>query len=332
MEGVKSFVGQMFGKSSGQTAQSGRGMSNGRLLIDFLCDDLGLPSIQAYKDAAGNFTAGVNFAIAGSTCLSGDLFASHKITHSLMFKPKPESSLTEIDWFNKFLLSVDCKGKDEAQCKAHLGNSLFWVGALGLSDYARIFGSSISAKSLTEASVDHVGKILKALLERGAKYVVVQGLPPAGCCPLQLLLNPPRERDNMGCSSGLNAVIQAHNDFLQKKLGEVRAQYKDAVIVYADTWNAYKTVLVNYKNFQFEEPFKACCGAGGGLLNFDLHSLCGSTGTSVCKNPQSYISWDGIHFTEAMHKQLAQLFFHQGFCSPSFDALIEAKSKNGPAA
>merc|ERR1711879_299103 len=105
----------------------------------------------------------------------------------------------------------------------------------------------------------------------------------------------------------------AHNDILQKKLGEFRAQYKGSVLVYADTWNAYKAVLVNYKKFNFQEPFKACCGAGGGTLNFDLHSLCGSTGTSACSNPQNFISWDGIHFTEAMHAVLTNMFFHQGY-------------------
>lgn len=135
----------------------------------------------------------------------------------------------------------------------------------------------------------------------------------------------------MGCSSGLNALVQAHNELLQKKLGEFRAQYKDAVIIDADTWNAYKTILINYQKYKFEEPFKACCGAGGGPLNFDLHSLCGSSGTSVCKNPQNFISWDGIHFTEAMHKRLFDMFVHQGFCSPSFDVLIQAKMKGGLA-
>uniref|UniRef100_A0A2C9UP59 Uncharacterized protein n=2 Tax=Manihot esculenta TaxID=3983 RepID=A0A2C9UP59_MANES len=302
-------------------------MCNGRLLVDFLCDDIGLPSLHAYKEASGDFSAGVNFAVAGSTCLTADLFSTNKITHSFMFKKKPENTLTQIDWFNKFIMGHDCKGMDEAQCKSHLSNSLFWVGAIGFSDYARIFGSAISGKSIAEASTDHVGKILKAVLDRGARYAIVQGLPPAGCCPLQLLLNPPKERDSMGCSSGLNALVQAHNELLQKKLGEFRAQYKDAVVIYADTWKAYKTILVNHKKYKFEEPFKACCGAGGGPLNCNLHSLCGSTGSSTCKNPDNYISWDGIHFTEAMHKRLAELLFQEDFCSPTFEVMIEKKVK-----
>ncbi|KAG8641681.1 hypothetical protein MANES_12G018101v8, partial [Manihot esculenta] len=328
LEGVKPFGHLPFAKPGNLP---GHRMSNGKLLIDFLCEDLGLPSIKAYKDASGNFSSGANFAVAGSTCLASKFFTTHKMLHSLMFKQKPENALIQIDWFNNFLLNAECKGLDEAQCKAHLSNCLFWVGALGLSDYARIIGSAIHGKSLTEASVDHVCKILKDLLDKGAKYVVVQGLPPAGCCPLQMLLNPPRERDSMGCSSGLNALIQAHNEVLEQRLVEFREQYQGTVIIYADTWKAYKTIMLNHKKFHFEEPFKACCGAGGGPLNFDLHSLCGSSGTSVCKNPQNFISWDGIHFTEAMHKRLFDMFVHQGFCSPSFDVLIQAKMKGGLA-
>lgn len=131
----------------------------------------------------------------------------------------------------------------------------------------------------------------------------------------------------MGCSSGLNALIQAHNEVLEQRLVEFREQYQGTVIIYADTWKAYKTIMLNHKKFHFEEPFKACCGAGGGPLNFDLHSLCGSSGTSVCKNPQNFISWDGIHFTEAMHKRLAELLFQEDFCSPTFEVMIEKKVK-----
>lgn len=129
---------------------------------------------------------------------------------------------------------------------------------------------------------------------------------------------PLNERDHFGCSSNANAVIMAHNDLLQRKLEEIRTQYSDCMVIYADYWSAYQTILSNYKKYQFEEPFKACCGAGEGPLHFDPNRLCGSTGTSTFKDSNKYINWDGVHFTEAMHQHLSDLFFNQNFCKPSF--------------
>lgn len=163
------------------------------------------------------------------------------------------------------------------------------------------------------------------MLDKGAKYVVVQGLPPAGCLPLHVSSCPSNERDQLGCSSSANAVIMAHNDLLQRKLDEIRNQYRDCTVIYADYWSAYQTILTNYKQYQFEEPFKACCGAGEGPLHFDPNRLCGSTGTATFKDSNKYINWDGVHFTEAMHQHLADLFFNQNYCKPSFAELIKKK-------
>lgn len=124
----------------------------------------------------------------------------------------------------------------------------------------------------------------------------------------------------------LNSVIRAHNELLHKRLAEIRSQHSDRMIVYADYWNAYQTILTNHKKYQFEEPFKACCGAAGkGAFNYGVDSLCGSAGTPTCKEPNKYINWDGVHLTETMHQHLADLFFNQGFCKPSFEQLIKKK-------
>ena len=163
------------------------------------------------------------------------------------------------------------------------------------------------------------------MLSRGARYIVVQGLPPAGCTPLDLSLCAPRDRDQSGCSASTNAIISAHNELLQRTLEEFRQQYTGVVISYADTWGAYHYILANYKKYNFEEPFKACCGSDG-VYNFDLHSLCGSIGSSTCHDSSKYISWDGVHFTETMNAHIADLFFNQqGYCKPSFGDLIKAK-------
>ncbi|KDP42125.1 hypothetical protein JCGZ_01913 [Jatropha curcas] len=328
VEGLKAFLLKVSSQYAKLTNLHGHRLCNGRLVIDFLCHDIGLPPLEAYKDVKANFSGGANFAVGGSTCLSSQFFANQKIFRSLMWKPVPDNTLEQIEWFNSYLQSAGCKEKDDAKCKTQIENSLFWIGALGSSDYARILGSSFSGKSLSEASVGHVGQFLQSLLDKGAKYIIVQGLPPVGCCPLQMLLNKAKGHDELGCSAAVNSMIMSHNELLQKSLEEYREGNKDCVIIFADTWKAYMEILKDHKKFNFEEPFKACCGVGGGELNFCLKNLCGSAGSTTCKDPEKYISWDGIHFTEAMNKHLAKLLFHEkGYCSPEFDVLIEARKK-----
>lgn len=166
-------------------------------------------------------------------------------------------------------------------------------------------------------------------MEKGARFIVVQGLPPAGCLPVHMSFCPSNERDQFGCSQIANSLILAHNQLLQLKLDELRSRYSDAMIVYADYWKAYQTIFTNYRSYQFEQPFDACCGVGGGQYNFDLQNLCGSPGTSTCQDAGKYINWDGIHLTEAMHKHVSDLFFHQDYCQPSFAELIMKKKQMG---
>lgn len=165
---------------------------------------------------------------------------------------------------------------------------------------------------------------LQTVLDRGSKYVVVQGLPPTGCFPFELLRSPQEDRDEKGCSKTANSIILAHNNLLQAKIQEFQKLYYQASILYADYWGAYYTIMANPKQYGFEEPFKACCG-GGGNLNFNLKSLCGSPEITPCPDPSTYISWDGVHLTEAMNSKMAELFFTGAFCQPHFSELIRNK-------
>ncbi|GAV75592.1 Lipase_GDSL domain-containing protein, partial [Cephalotus follicularis] len=317
--GLSPFVGTLVSHSSHGSPYktTGQRLSNGRLVVDYMCESLGVPYLPPYKDTSLDFSQGVNFAIAGSTALSSDYFSNHNIGHSLMWGSNPLSYQTQIDWFNKYLLEVDCKGKSDTDCRVCLEDTLFWIGEMGTNDYARIYGvNNVPVKWVTEQAVGHVCRLMKTLLERGAKYIVVQGLPPTGCSPLQMLLSTEKDRENMGCAASGNEMTKAHNVLLQQRLEEYRKQYPQCTIVYADYWNAFRQIFTNYKKYQFEEPCKACCGAGGGPLNFILNSLCGDHGTSTCKNPDQYISWDGVHFTEAMHQHVADLFLNRGYCQP----------------
>lgn len=156
---------------------------------------------------------------------------------------------------------------------------------------------------------------------------MVQGLPPVGCLPMDISLCPLQNLNKMGCAAAVNSAIMIHNQILQRNIENLRKINPNSTIVYADYWNAYLTILTNPKKYQIEEPFKACCGCGesGSPLNFNKHKLCGSPGATVCKDPSKYISWDGIHLTEAMYKHVTDLFLNQGFCKPSFDELIKRK-------
>ncbi|KAB2090744.1 hypothetical protein ES319_A03G142700v1 [Gossypium barbadense] len=335
---LKSFVGAVL---TGRVSQGGNSnfklggrSSNGRMVVDFLCDSLNIPTPIPYKAISSDFdfdsNSGVNFAVGGATSLSGDFFVNHKIGHTLMWKGIPLGFQTQIEWFNHFVTRIACKRKTEEECKAEMGKHLIWLGQMGVDDFARVIGSSVSMRWLTDITINHISKILTTLLDSGGKFVVVQGLPPVGCCPLSKLLTPQSEKDEMGCSLVINRAVMAHNELLQKTLEDFRVRHgTEVTISYADYFNAYKAIMGNLAGFGFSDGSEACCGVGGGLLNFNLHNLCGMAGTTACEKPSNHVHWDGLHLTEAMHKQITRLFLHGGYCKPSFDDIISRQRNSG---
>ncbi|KZV24859.1 GDSL esterase/lipase-like [Dorcoceras hygrometricum] len=301
--------------------------SDGRLVIDFLAHSLSLPFLPPYLDRNSDTSSGINFAVAGSTAIIHSFFAKNNMTLNIT----PQSIQTQLTWFNKFLESKGCRDSTTTaeQCAAVLGDALIWVGEIGANDYAYSFGSSFSRQTIQRLAIGSVTSFLQAILEKGAKYVVVQGLPPTGCLTLSLFLSSPDDRDDLGCVGTLNNLTISHNTALQAKIHLFRQKYPKSVIVYADYYNAYWKVMKNPRTYGFKELHKVCCGYGGGEYNFNYFNACGSPGSSSCADPFEYVNWDGVHLTEAMYRVMADAFVNGTFSDPPFSYLLWKKRQSG---
>ncbi|WOL16118.1 GDSL esterase/lipase [Canna indica] len=298
--------------------------SDGRLVVDFLATTLSLPFLPPYLSRAADFSHGVNFAVAGSTAIDHDFYVKNNVTIDIT----PQSLMTELMWFDKYLEEKGCKERGSPKCRALTEDALFWVGEIGANDYAYSYTSSVPHNVIQQLAIKNAINFVEALLLRGAKYVVVQGLPLIGCLPLTLILAPSDDRDDMGCSASINRQTYNHNEILQNKLNELRKKYPQAIVSYADYFAAYHTVMKNPAAYGFSEPLKACCGSGGGPYNFDIFATCGSRNVSkACSEPNKYINWDGVHLTEAMYKVVSDMFFHRGYCKPPFQVILTAKGR-----
>ncbi|VFQ76011.1 unnamed protein product [Cuscuta campestris] len=322
--------------SSGVTSSGGGSISGSAGASASVSADAGASAsagISAGADgkisAQINFSFGINFAISGSTFLAGNGSVAGK-PNPLFWAGNPLPFQTEIEWFKEFLASKGCKSAGDARCKAEVENALFWLGSVGLSDYSRVEKrSAVNLRGISQLCIIHIAKLLRVVLEAGAKYIVVQGLPPVGCLPVAIAPCPFFLRDHMGCSAVVNTAIDIHNRLLIKTIESFRRQYPGSTIVYADYWKAFMEIFTNSHKYKFEERTKVCCGAGGGDLNFDPKALCGSAASSACKSPWKYISWDGIHFTDAMNEKLADLFFKGDYCDPPFSELVSKRKSSG---
>ncbi|XP_077212834.1 GDSL esterase/lipase At3g48460-like [Tasmannia lanceolata] len=273
-----------FGKPSGR-------WSDGYLVLDFLAKELSLPYVPPYLNKSSDFSHGVNFAYAGSTAIDYEFYVEHNATKALPIQIT-NSLQTQLDWFNEFIDRVECAGKCPAQCKAIMEGTLFWVGTMGGNDYRRINGTSISPITLREIAVANVIHLVQDLLDKGAKYIVVQG--PA--------------------AQGYELDVATHNALLQQQLDQVREQNPGATILFADFIRALTDNVMNAKKKGFNDPGLICCG------NEKIH--CGRPGAPVCADPSKYMAWDGVHATEALNALLANQFFHQDFTRPPFDSLF----------
>ncbi|GJM97227.1 hypothetical protein PR202_ga14137 [Eleusine coracana subsp. coracana] len=275
--------------------------SDGRLVVDFLAQRLNLPSFlppylissssTSNNGSASSSDIGVNFA----------------------------SIMTQLGWFDAHIRRTAAAGKKNKV----VADALFWVGEIGANDYAY---SVIAPPSIRPKLI----RTMAGLLDRGAKYMIVQGLPLTGCLPLSMSLARAEDRDNVSCVASVNGQSYAHNRRLLSNLRRLRQKNPDAVIAYADYYAAHLAVMRNPSKYGFTEPFKTCCGSGGGAYNFDLFATCGSPEvTTACAQPEKYVNWDGVHMTEAMYKVVSAMFFQDGdaYCRPSFSAVLARKAQ-----
>ncbi|MBA0567418.1 hypothetical protein Golob_012157 [Gossypium lobatum] len=285
---------------------------DGRLVIDFLGEALGIPFLQpSYTTKVGRlrkFQKGMNFAVAGATALNSSFLEENGIHNR-------STNISLGDELNSFKHLLPSLCSSSADCKKLLRNSLIVMGVIGGNDYNHAFRekNNEAARKFVPLVVHTIASAIHELIELGAVTFLVPGNFPIGCSPDLLTNYQGSNKDKYdpltGCLTWLNQFSQHHNELLRTELEKLRNRHPDINIVYADYYNIAMRFYHSPKQFGFKETLKACCGIGG-LYNYNSSRSCGYPPLkSSCNDPSSYISWDGIHYTEAANKWLANVVF-----------------------
>ncbi|WRX27328.1 hypothetical protein QQP08_019815 [Theobroma cacao] len=170
---------------------------------------------------------------------------------------------------------------------------------------------------------------VQELMKLGAVTILVPGNLPIGCLPIYLTRFQTSNKQDYGRSTGcltwLNDFSQYYNGMLKNELNKIRKLHPRANIVYADYYQAAIPFYRSPRQFGFNSTLTACCG-GGGPYNFNLSLGCGSPATTSCGDPSSYVSWDGIHLTEATYGLISKALLDGSSTIPRLKILCASSS------
>ncbi|XP_008246516.1 PREDICTED: GDSL esterase/lipase At1g54790 isoform X1 [Prunus mume] len=304
---------------------SGR-YSDGRLIVDFLMNAMELPFLNAYLDSVGlpSFKKGCNFAAAGSTILPATATSicpfsfGIQVNQFLRFKARVLELLAKGKNFSKYLPTEDFFSKG------------LYMFDIGQNDLAGAFYSKTLDQIL--ASIPTIllefETGLKKLYDQGGRNFWIHNTGPLGCLTQNVAKfgTDPSRLDERGCVSSHNEAAKLFNLQLHALTKKLQGQYADANVVYVDIFLIKYELISNYSRYGFEQSIMACCGYGGPPLNYDSQITCGQTktlnGTSVtakgCRDSTDYVSWDGIHYTEAANQFVSSKILTGKYSDPPF--------------
>ncbi|KAJ0704410.1 putative alpha-L-fucosidase [Helianthus annuus] len=238
-------------------------LTDGRLLLDFLVEYIGLPYVSAYLDTINtDYRHGANFATGGST-----------------IRKQNES----------------------------------------------IYQGGISPFSLDIQTIQFTQ--FNQLYGQGARSFWIHNTGPVGCLPVATfnVKNPkPGYLDQYGCIRYQNDIAMEFNKQLKARVIKLRSQLADAAITYVDIYTAKYKLISNTKKYGFKDHLKVCCGHHEN----DVHIFCGKTGIvngtkvfgGACANPETYVSWDAVHMTEAANRWVANHVLNGSLSDPPIPA------------
>ncbi|KAL6620224.1 hypothetical protein ACP70R_035363 [Stipagrostis hirtigluma subsp. patula] len=303
---------------------SGR-FCDGRLIIDFLLEAMGMPFVNAYLDSVGapNFRTGVNFAQAGCSITPANPTSVSPFSFGLQikqffaFKDKVNYLLSKGD-HRQYIPQAD-----------YFAQGLYMFD-IGQNDLAGQFYSKSEDQVI--ASIPTIllefETGLKKLYEQGARKFWIHNTGPLGCLPQNIALfgKDPSQLDELHCVAKHNRAAKLFNLQLHALCTKLRGEFAGASITYVDIYTIKYSLIANYSRYGFEKATEACCGYGGPPLNYDGRVPCGQTkslnGKLVtakgCSDSTEYVNWDGIHYTEAANFHIASQILTGKYSDPSF--------------
>ncbi|XP_062208337.1 GDSL esterase/lipase At5g45910-like [Phragmites australis] len=299
--------------------------SDGRIVLDFIADALGLPFVPPSLAKEQSFTEGVNFAVVGATALDLAFFLQQNITS---IPPFNSSLSVQLGWFEELKPSLCNTTKGYtcmyAGCEDYMGKSLFFMGEFGGNDHVFFLAANKTVdqtRAYVPTIVNAITDGVERLIHHGAKSIVVPGILPTGCIPIMLTLfaSPdPSDYDRYGCLEKFNGLARYHNALLRRQVQALRCKYPYTKIVLADYYRPILAFLKKPARFGFNSSstLVACCGAGGGKYNYNPMAACGFPGATACADPSKAVSWDGIHLTESAYKDIAGTWLRGSFAKP----------------
>ncbi|CAL9223878.1 unnamed protein product [Arabidopsis halleri] len=292
-----------FGPSNGQP--TGR-FTNGRTISDIVGEALGAksapPPYLEPNTEANTILNGINYASGAAGILDDTgLFFIGRV-------PLRE----QVSYFEKsrdYMVRVI----GENGTKEMLKKAMFTM-TIGSNDILNYIQPSIPFFSqdklptdvLQDSMVLHLTTHLKRLHQLGARKFVVVGVGPLGCIPFARALNLiPAGK----CSGQVNQIVRGYNMKLRRSLKtlniELRFEDYNTTFVYANSYDLFLKLVLNYRQFGLENADKPCCG--GYFPPFACFKGPNQNSSqAACKDRSKFVFWDAYHPTEAANLIVAK--------------------------
>ncbi|WCJ38561.1 GDSL-like Lipase/Acylhydrolase superfamily protein [Euphorbia peplus] len=302
--------------------------SDGRLIIDFMAESLGLPFLSPYLDSMGsNFSHGANFATAGSTIRPQNTTMAQSGCSPISLNIQ----LVQFSDFHKRSHNFTAQGGVFATLmpKPDYFTKALYTFDIGQNDLTAGYKLNLTidqVKANVPDMISQFSNVVKAVYENGGRSFWIHNTGPVGCYPYSLdrFVIKPEEFDKYGCAMPYNDVPQYFNQRLKEAIVQLRKDLPLATITYVDIYSLKYKLITRGNELGFKEPFITCCGHGG-KYNYNTTARCGARKivngkeeiiANSCKDPSVKIIWDGVHFTDSANKWIFNHILNGSFSDP----------------
>ncbi|XAR65486.1 Triacylglycerol lipase [Bertholletia excelsa] len=297
-----------YGIDFGNGLPNGR-FTNGRTVADIIGDKMGLPRPPAFLDPSltGDIILekGVNYASGGGGILNET--GGYFIERLSLYK--------QIQLFQGTQELIKEKiGKTAAD---NFFQEARYVVALGSNDFINNYLMPVYRDSWSYNDQSFITYLMETLKDQltilhksGARKLMVFGLGPMGCIPLQRVLST-----SGNCQEKTNKLALAFNQATSKLVTQLSARLPNASYRFGDAYDVVNDVITDPQKYGFSDAESPCCSFG--RIRPALTCVPAST---LCKDRSKYVFWDEYHPSDSANELIAnELIKKLGF-SPANQA------------